>query len=73
MNNETLKGDLATPSQIAKEIGVSRQWIHSLLKREKIEAIYIAGRVFVNREEMLKRLPEKAGRPLKAKAENNNI
>lgn len=67
MQSETNTDDLATPSQIAKEMGVSRQWIYSLLKREKIEVVNIAGRIFVKREEILKRQPEKAGRPPKVK------
>jgi hypothetical protein len=67
MGNDVAKEDLATPSQIAKEIGVSRQWIYNLLKREKIKTVEIAGRIFVNRKEILKRQPEKAGRPPKYK------
>lgn len=54
---------------MAKELGVSRQWIYNLLKREKIEVVNIAGRIFVSRQEILKRKPERAGRPPKAKVE----
>ena len=70
MNSETTMDDLATPAQMAKELGVSRQWIYNLLKREKIDVVNIAGRIFVNRQEILKRKPERAGRPPKAKVEN---
>lgn len=69
MDNELLKDELMTPSQIAKEIGVSRQWIYNLLKREKIETVNIAGRIFVNKQEILKRQPEKGGRPPKVKTD----
>lgn len=68
MNTGEMTNNLATPAQMAKEIGVSRQWIYNLLKREKIEVINIAGRIFVNRQEILKRQPEKAGRPPKESA-----
>jgi hypothetical protein len=71
MTDKVSTDDLMTPSQIAKEMGVSRQWIYDLLKRDKIETVTIAGRIFVKRSEILNREPENAGRPPKRKMKNN--
>lgn len=58
--------ELVTPSQAAERLGVTRQWIDSLLRRGKIETVEIAGKRFLRWGDAKGYQPESGGRPAKS-------
>lgn len=53
--------ELITPTQAARIRGVTRAAITSLIKRQRLHAIEIAGRSFLRRSEVENFAPEKPG------------
>lgn len=53
--------ELITPTQAAKIRGVTRAAITSLIKRQRLRAIEIAGRPFLRRSDVENFAPEKPG------------
>lgn len=53
--------ELITPTQAARIRGVTRAAITSLIRRERLHAIEIAGRPFLRRSEVENFAPEKPG------------
>lgn len=53
--------DLITPTQAAKLRGVTRAAITSLIRRQRLHTIEIAGRPFLRRSEVENFAPEKPG------------
>jgi excisionase family DNA binding protein len=50
--------ELVTVTQAAESKGVTRQWIDSLLRRGKIEAVQVAGKRFVRLQDVLSYVPQ---------------
>jgi hypothetical protein len=53
--------ELVTPTQAARIRGVTRAAITSLIKRERLRAVEIAGRPFLRRSDVENFAPEKPG------------
>jgi len=62
--------NLISLTSAAKRRGVSRQFIESLVKREKLKAVVIDGHPFVYIQDVEAYEPESGGRPRKEKVEN---
>jgi hypothetical protein len=60
-DNSTDLNELITPTQAARLRGVTRAAITSLIKRQRLHAIEIAGRPFLRRSEVENFAPEKPG------------
>lgn len=60
-NGATDLSELITPTQAARIRGVTRAAITSLIKRQRLHAIEIAGRPFLRRSEVENFAPEKPG------------
>jgi hypothetical protein len=60
-DNSTDLNELITPTQAARLRGVTRAAITSLIKRQRLHAIEIAGRPFLRRSDVENFAPEKPG------------
>ncbi len=63
---------LISISEAARVRNVSHAAIQDLIKREKLSAVEIGGRRFLQRDEVESYTPESIGRPPKAKPEQSN-
>ena len=56
---------LLTVAQAANERGVTRAAIYHLVNQNKIKYVEIAGKKFINRDDLIAFQPDKGGRPNK--------
>ncbi len=61
--------DLLTMTQAAERRGTTRQAVSYLVRQGKLEAVEVAGRLFVRRADVDSFTPDTGGRPPKVKAE----